>query len=264
MKLISHNGKLWAMIVALLWLCACGPPTGTLKWPGHPGGRCLASSPYELKDIEANRRATFRIDIQPGGHGSGVVISRQGHLATAYHVVDDAKGLSITMVEPGGRLKTYPAQVVAVDKRHDLAIIKIERLFPRAPRLASMDRVRPGDAVYNIGYPHDFGELISRGYVMRLRWSHNFESGSRVDRCLLVDIKNGPGTSGSGVFSSNSGEIVGLLVMKVWVKSTRAPATVVHVVVPANYLRDLMKQVSPVRPSLPSRPPLLKSPPPPR
>lgn len=261
MKTFSRNGKLWAVLTALLWLSACGPPTASLRWPGHAKGRHPASSPYELADIEANRLATFRIDILPAGHGSGVVISRQGHLATAYHVVDDAKGLSITMVEAGGRLKTYPATVVAVDKRHDLAIIKIERQFPRAPELETMNRVSPGDAVYNIGYPHDFGELISRGYVMRLRWSHNFDSGSRVDRCLLVDIKNGPGTSGSGVFSSTSGRIVGILVMKVWVKSTRAPATVVHVVVPSNFLRDLMKQAESARPPLPSPPPP-KSPPP--
>jgi hypothetical protein len=53
-------------------------------------------------------------------------------------------------------------------------------------------------------------------------------------------------------------------VMKVWVKSTRAPATVVHVVVPANYLRDLMRQVRSNRPPFPNRPPLMKVPPPPK
>lgn len=255
MKSSSHIGKLWAIGLALLWLSACGHQAVPFR---------THDPPYRLAQIEANRLATFRIDIHPAGHGSGVLISPHGHLATAYHVVDGAKGLSITMVESNGRLKTYQAKVMAVDKSHDLAIIKIERRFAQVPQLELANRTQPGDAIYNVGYPHDLGELVSRGNVMRLHWSYRFRSGSRVDRCMLVDIKNGPGTSGSAVFSSANGKIVGILVMKVWVKSTRAPATVVHVVVPTNYLRALMRQIRPnrlpppTRPPVPSRPPLMK------
>jgi hypothetical protein len=240
---LSRNIGLAVMAVALMATASCGhQQTGGRTGVSPPDalkGRCV---PTRLVELEHNRLMTFRVDILPGGHGSGALISTEGHILTAEHVVKDAKGLQIRLLDKNGKTKVYPAKVIAVDAEHDLAVIKIDRKFRSAAVIGGLDEIRAGDAVYNVGYPHDFGELIGRGNIMRTDWSETFRGGSKVDRAMLADIKDGAGTSGSGVFSAYTGHLIGVLVSKVWVRRRTTPATVVHVVVPVRFIRPLLQK----------------------
>ncbi|MCK4858866.1 MAG: trypsin-like peptidase domain-containing protein [candidate division Zixibacteria bacterium] len=116
-----------------------------------------AFRPPELTQLTRNRLATFRIDILPGGHGTGVVVSEEGHLITAYHVVDDHQGLRISIVEADGTVKIHEVEVLAIDEKHDLAIVKMDRRFSQPAVLEDIVNINPGDSIYNIGYPHNIG-----------------------------------------------------------------------------------------------------------
>lgn len=266
--ILKHNNFWLALPAALLLLPSCshraaGGQTGVPP-PTKLLGRYAPKRPLQL---EHNRLMTFRVDILPAGHGSGVLISTEGHILTAKHVVDGAKGLEIRLRGKYGKTKIYPAKVVAVDEPHDLAVIKIERRFRSAVVIGGLNEVRPGDSVYNVGYPHDFGEMVGRGNIMRLNWSETFRNGSKVDRALLADIKDGAGTSGSGIFSAYSGHLIGTLVSKVWIRRRTTPATVVHVVVPIRFIRPLLDKAgvkyrtefAPVTPPLTPTKPVRKS-----
>ena len=65
------------------------------------------------------------------GTGTGFFITKDGYLLTTHHVVDGARDVSIK-TEKG----VLPAKVVKVDKKNDLAVLKVEGKFAALPLLS--------------------------------------------------------------------------------------------------------------------------------
>ncbi len=194
----------------------------------------------ELPRLLENSDATYRIDLL-AGHGSGVVISREGHILTAYHVVEGETSMTISIAEGRATPTSYTATVVATDPANDLAVVKIDRRFAAPATLEDMGNVHAGDAVYNIGYPYDFGEMTGRGYVMRLRYSLTSASrGVDIRNAMLVELPDGPGTSGSGIFLASNGKLIGIMRMMFWVSNGRSPPLVVRVITPVDQIRSFL------------------------
>ncbi len=63
------------------------------------------------------------------GQGSGFIIDKQGHILTNDHVIDNAQHVEVTLSDQ----HKYKAEVVGVDKTHDLALLLINapNLFRR-------------------------------------------------------------------------------------------------------------------------------------
>jgi S1-C subfamily serine protease len=181
------------------------PPVAVTAVPPHHHG---------LVGLKENRLATFRVDILPQGHGSGTVISTDGHILTAAHVArsqSDSAGIQIVLVGADGKPKAYPAKVVAVDEKRDLAIIKIDRKFSRSAAVEHPDNVEAGDEIYAVGYPQKYGETVNRGYIAKRHWSYAGEDGRLiVDDRDMAKLPGGPGTSGCGVFSATTGRLLGV------------------------------------------------------
>jgi S1-C subfamily serine protease len=197
----------------------------------------------ELIQLTRNRLATFRIDILPGGHGTGVVISKEGHLITAYHVVDEHQGLRISMAEADGTVKTYEVKVLAIDKKHDLAVVKIDRQFKNPAVLENIRNINPGDAIYNIGYPHSVGEYVGRGTIGRLGWNRTDfgKKKSVFHDMILADIIDGPGTSGSAVYAEYNGKIIGIITNEIWYKRSKGSTyTMFHGIQSVKYVQELL------------------------
>ena len=70
------------------------------------------------------------MELQSEGEGSGVVIDRQGHILTNFHVVDGARQIQATLFDGN----TYDARLVGQDPATDVAVLKIDAppasLFP--------------------------------------------------------------------------------------------------------------------------------------
>lgn len=217
------------LIVA--FLSGCGAALGNVPHSRSP----------ELVRLRENTAATYRIDIVSGGHGSGVVVSAEGHILTAFHVVeDDEDELVISIIEGGGKAKTYKATVVCVDKLNDLAVVKIDRRFRDPVLVASEADVHPGDSVYNVGYPYDFGSIVGRGYVMKQHYTLTGKGKSEIVDATLVDLPDGPGTSGSGIFASADGKLIGIMRMMFWVTNGKTPPMVVRVIASPKHIRALL------------------------
>ena len=89
---------------------------------------------------------------------SGFVVSKQGHIATAYHVVAPhiEGGWNLFVVESGATLEARrAATVVQAYPAEDLAVLKVENLDrPAAPLGESgTDTLTKGMTVFAIGYP---------------------------------------------------------------------------------------------------------------
>ena len=102
---------------------------------------------------------TFLYSQPFSGGGSGVVIRKEGFIITNYHVVQDAKKITVNFADEFDDT-TYTASVISYDEKEDLALLKIqgEREFDVIPLGRSND-LMPGETVIAIGNPA--GQTIS-------------------------------------------------------------------------------------------------------
>jgi len=163
------------------------------------------------------------------GTGSGFVVAENGYIVTCEHVV---VGTVKIVVHVDGQ--QYDGEVVAMDKAHDLAIVRIPASGLTALPLADSDAVELAQEVRAVGYPlsNVLGSSlkITRGSVAGF-----VEDGD--NRLLQVDAAINPGNSGGPVVNEQ-GEAVGVASAKLADESISN----VGFVVPANYAKALLRK----------------------
>lgn len=90
------------------------------------------------------------------GNGTGFFISKDGYLATNYHVVADASEIEIEFIR-NGQKQNRKAKVIQSDKQNDLAILKIDDnsfiSFSSIPYNFQTTLTDVGSNVFALGYP---------------------------------------------------------------------------------------------------------------
>jgi S1-C subfamily serine protease len=138
-----------------------------------------------------------------GQFGTGFAVSPKGYLVTCHHVVADASRIVVHV--SGGYLE---AEVVALDPRNDLAVLKVPSWPGRHLGLAPSSEISYASPVVAAGFPDPSvlgtNPKISTGIVNAL-------SGVRDDpRHIQVSAPVQPGNSG-GPLVSASGRAVGVV-----------------------------------------------------
>ena len=176
--------------------------------------------------------------------GTGFLLSRSGLLATNWHVVADAKNISVTFPGWSGAVS---AEVVVRDVVNDLAVLRVNdatKLATTCPdlpfQLVSSNAVTLGERVSAIGYPLTpmlgSNPKFSEGVV-------SSKSGWQDDpRSLQISAQVQPGSSGSPLFDSD-GNIIGVVVAtldagKVYQAASAIPQNV-NFAIKADYLLSL-------------------------
>jgi S1-C subfamily serine protease len=143
-----------------------------------------------------------------GEIGSGVLISADGKIATAAHVVHTMNEVTVEFIgeEP------VPARVIASEPRADISLLQVS-LVPRdavVSPLADSDPVRAGDAVFLVGAPYGLSYSLSAG-IISARWepdsvTHDFP----LAEFFQTDAVLNTGNSGGPMFS-RAGELIGIV-----------------------------------------------------
>lgn len=168
-----------------------------------------------LARIEAKKRAgisdsktsnPLSTEIRPKGSGSGAIISNQGHILTAAHVV---KGATSVVVFTSQGKKT--AQILRIDEPNDLAILKIpDGSYPFLP-VAPSSKMRLGQSVATIGFPNiglqGFSPKVTKGEISSI---NGF---SDDPRSWQISVPVQPGNSG-GPLLDDQGNIVGVVLSR--------------------------------------------------
>ncbi len=140
--------------------------------------------------------------------GSGVVISTDGKVITASHVVHSMD--AITVESLGGERVT--ARVVASEPGADLSLLQLDHVPDGATvaPLADSTRVRVGDQVMIVGAPYGLGHSLSVGWISA-RWAPNtvYRAMPLAEFFQTDAVING-GNSGGPMFDMN-GEVVGIV-----------------------------------------------------
>jgi S1-C subfamily serine protease len=136
------------------------------------------------------------------GMGSGVIVTKEGHVVTNHHVIAGQQQIHVTL--HGG--KTHPAQLIGEDTMLDIAVLKIEGDGPFEPlKMGDSSEVQVGQIVFAVGNPFGLGETITQGII-----SAKERSLSDNQRDLFqTDAAINPGNSG-GPLVNLRGEIIGI------------------------------------------------------
>ena len=140
--------------------------------------------------------------------GSGVLISADGKIMTAAHVVDTMDEVAVEFL--GG--ETVPARVIASEPAADLSLLQIDRVPPGAKvsALADSARVQVGDPVVIIGAPYGLAHSLSAGYISA-RWAPNtvYKTMPLAEFFQTTATIN-TGNSGGPMFAMN-GDVIGIV-----------------------------------------------------
>jgi len=157
---------------------------------------------------------TARIPTSSGGqrllalpessHGSGLLVSADGLIVTARHVVDDGTLLAVWVP---GIDRAFEAQVVHEDATWDLAVIAIQGTFPDFVPLAPLGRaLRIREQVSAIGYPLDASRIDPQS-------AQGIVAGVLPSGELQLDIGVNPGNSGGPLIDAQE-RVVGMVVAR--------------------------------------------------
>jgi serine protease Do len=123
-------------------------------------------------------------------------------ILTNAHVVDDADEITVRLTDK----REFKAKVLGIDKRTDVAVLKIDaKSLPTAP-VGNPDQLRVGDWVLAIGSPFGFDNTVTAGIVSAKGRSLPDES---YVPFLQTDVALNPGNSGGPLFNLK-GEVVGI------------------------------------------------------
>ena len=135
--------------------------------------------------------------------GSGVIIDKQGHIVTNYHVIANAEAIRVQLAD--GRIAK--PRIVGVDPDTDLAVLQIS--LPHLPVITfgHSRQVRVGDVVLAIGDPLGLSQTVTNG-IVSATGRENFGI-SAFANFIQTDAPINFGNSGGALVNSN-GQLIGI------------------------------------------------------
>jgi len=134
--------------------------------------------------------------------GSGFIIDLDGHILTNSHIVEDADEVTVVLLDK----REFKAQVVGIDKRSDVALLKISAKDLPFVTIGDPSKLEVGEWVVAIGTPFGFTNSVTQGIVSA---KGRALPGENTSPFIQSDAAVNPGNSGGPLFNLN-GEVVGI------------------------------------------------------
>lgn len=234
-------------------------------------GLASAGAPETIERIKPSIAAigTFQKMRSPAFvfRGTGFVVGDGSLIATNAHVLPDVLDAGkdevlMIQVDVGAATRQQRrAQTFAIDREHDLALLKLDGPPLPALKLRDSSAIREGDSIAFTGFP--IGSVLGlspvthRGMVSAITpIVLPSPSARQLDPKVIQRLKGGsfnilqldatayPGSSGSPVYDIDSAEVIGVINM-VFVKGTKESSlsqpSGITFAVPARFLIELMQ-----------------------
>lgn len=180
--------------------------------------------PQPLTHVEACSRfskSVVRIDTADG-RGTGFIVSPDGFILTAAHVVVDKntgqyyRAISVTLPHSWTELAT-PVLNITEATTHDFALLKINKTSLVALDLGDENTLDPGGELSIIGFP--FSALDENGEQINVRFclagtvaaTTSFGVGKAQINVIYFQGVSVKGISGSPIISRKTGQVVGVV-----------------------------------------------------
>ncbi|QWD38372.1 Do family serine endopeptidase [Polynucleobacter paneuropaeus] len=134
------------------------------------------------------------------GVGSGFIIDANGLILTNAHVVEGATTIYVTLTDK----REFKAKLLGMDKRTDVAVVRIDAHdLPKLP-LGDSSKVRVGEWVLAIGSPFGLENTVTAGIVS----AKSRDTGDYLP-FIQTDVAVNPGNSG-GPLLNTAGQVIGI------------------------------------------------------
>lgn len=156
--------------------------------------------------------------------GSGFFISKDGQIATNYHVIENGYGV---VVKSLNKKKYDDVYLLSFDRDRDIAILKVNETNSFQAKIGNSDIVKQGEKAITIGNPEGFQNTVSDGIVSGIR---------EIDGIKLFQITCpiSEGSSGGPLYNLD-GEVIGITTLMSKIGQN------LNFAVPINYLLSLQK-----------------------
>lgn len=154
--------------------------------PGMPGNGGGGRAPEQIQQ----------------GVGSGFIVSPDGYVLTNAHVVDGASEVTVKLTDK----RDFKAKVVGVDKRTDVALLKIDAAGLPFVRTGDAERTKVGEWVVAMGSPFGFENTVTAGIISAK--ARRLPDENYVP-FIQTDVAINPGNSGGPLFNL-AGEVIGI------------------------------------------------------
>ena len=180
-------------------------------------------------------------------NGSGVIVDADGYIVTNAHVVENATRIEVDLPfaaiggEPGRSIlgrrgRTLGAQIVAIDRETDIAVVKIEaKALPVLP-FGDSDAIRPGQLVLAFGSPLGLDSTVTLGIVSAVARQLTPEDPMIY---IQTDAPINPGNSG-GALVDTEGRLVGISTL---IYSQSGGNEGIGFAAPSNIVRNVFDQI---------------------
>jgi S1-C subfamily serine protease len=157
--------------------------------------------------VNINTKATvasglFLLEVPSEGAGSGIVLDKQGHVLTNYHVVEGAREIQVLLFDGS----SHGGAVVGFDPATDVAVLKVDvppdLLVPVV--FGSSNNLHVGQRVFAIGNPFGLERTLTTGIISSLNRSLPTRSGRTIKSIIQTDAAINPGNSGGPLLDSTS------------------------------------------------------------
>lgn len=204
------------------------------------GGR---EQQFDQEEIPEFLRRYFQLPPPSQGNtpermatGSGFVISDDGFVVTNHHVVENADAVTVRMSDR----REFDAEVVGLDPRSDLALLRIDASGLPFLKMAEDDQLKVGEWVLAIGSPFGLDYSVTAGIVSAKGRSLPNRSRENYVPFIQTDVAINPGNSGGPLFNLD-GEVVGV---NSQIFTTRAGGSIgLSFAIPVNVLRNVVAQL---------------------
>jgi len=185
----------------------------------------------ELFDLPSRNRRYKRESV-----GSGFVLHEKGYVITNAHVVAKTAERKVTF-EDG---REYEADIVAIDSKHDLAVLRIDPDAHSKPirpvRLGRSADLLVGETVVAVGNPLGFANSVTAGIVSATDRELPVSRRVTFTGLIQTDAPINPGNSGGPLFNL-VGEVIGVNT------AIRADAQNIGFAIAVDRLRELLPEL---------------------
>lgn len=185
----------------------------------------------------AREEGLFFQSMNSEGAGSGIVLDKQGHILTNFHVVEGADRVQVNLFDGS----SHEARMIGADPVNDLAVIKIEVneeiLFPVV--MANSSLLKVGMKVFTIGNPFGLERTMTTGIISSLNRTLKIRANRSIKSIIQIDAAVNPGNSG-GPLIDTRGMLIGV---NTAIASKNGQSAGVGFAIPVNLVKRVVKQL---------------------
>jgi len=205
------------VLLSLAAACVIGR-TAAQTGPASAAGAIYKQATASVVSIEA-----YNDQGKVGWKGTGFIVDPSGKILTNYHVIRNSKQATVRL--PNGDAYDLVLSL-EVDKRKDIALLKIRALDLPSLRLGSSAEAQVGDTVYSLSNPLGLNNTLSQGIISAIRPGDGY-------RMFQITAPISPGSSGGPLFNTK-GEVIGITAAGL------AGGQELNFAIPIDYARPMM------------------------